>query len=937
MRLNMRVLSFVAVITLSASSLTVHAVAQQTVTSATVSVRVVDASGAVIPSVSITILNTDRNQNWTGTADAEGRYRFLLLPVGSYELKVEKPGFTTYTAKLALSVGQSLEVPVTLNVASLTEEIVVTEASGRIETERTQVANNIELREITTLPLNGRNYVDLALLVPAVSRTNTGNNERFAETSAVPGTGISVAGQRNLANGFVVDGLSSNDDAADLAGTFFSQEVIREFQVITSGGIAEFGRASGGIMNIVTQSGTNQWRGGLYGFFRNHRLDATNVFAPVDAGTGQRIKTALTQAQYGASLGGPLRKDRVFLFTNFEREDLNRSGYITISPANVAAINAVLDRIAYPSPRIATGAYPTGDNRTSFFAKIDFTLTPNNRLATRYSLYDISSPNARGIGGLSATSRGTSVADRDHSIALNDVATLSPTSFNELRFQFTRSRLKAPGNDLVGPAISISGVANFGASTSSPTGRDIDLVEVAEVYSITKGAHFFKVGGGFLDNRVNIAFPGSVYGTYSFTTLSNFQSGTYNTFGQAFGKEEWFQTNPNLGWFMQDEWRVHRNLTMNIGLRHDVSWMAADIKTRGKNFSPRFGLAYSPGDHRTVIRAGTGLYYDRVPLRAVANALRGAGVEYKTVSLQRTQVGAPVFPNKLAAFPQGTLFNLATIDPEIKNGYSLQANLQVERELFRRVSVALGYMHTRGLHIIMQRNLNVPTLSAAQDPLNLGRPNGNFANINQYSGQGDSYYDGMTVSVQHRASAWAIARFSYTLSKAIDNTGNAFFNGPQDNFNIRDDRGLSDNDQRHRITVSGQLAVPRRSNGGAWSKVFAGFQLSPIFTYASPYPFNIVTGGQTIQTTAARLPGVGRNTGLGFNYMNLDFRLNRQFRVRERIGLELMAEVFNALNRTNLQFPNNTWGTGATPVATFGKPTAANDPRQIQFGLRLTH
>src|SRR5262249_78112 len=150
------------------------------------------------------------------------------------------------------------------------------------------------------------------------------------ETSAVPGTGISVAGQRNLANGFVVDGLSSNDDAADLAGKFFSQEGIREFQVITSPGIAEYGRASGGIMNVVTQSGTNEWRGKLYGFFRNHRLDATNVFAPVDPATGQRIKTSLTQAQYGASIGGPLQKDRLFLFTNFEREDLHKSGYITI-------------------------------------------------------------------------------------------------------------------------------------------------------------------------------------------------------------------------------------------------------------------------------------------------------------------------------------------------------------------------------------------------------------------------------------------------------------------------------------------------------------------------------------------------------------------------------------------------------------------------------
>src|SRR5262249_32503842 len=160
-------------------------------------------------------------------------------------------------------------------------------------------------------------------------------------------------------------------------------------------------------------------------------------------------------------------------------------------------INAVLDRVGYTASRVATGAYPTGDNRSSYFGKADFTLTPDNRLATRYSLYDISSPNARGIGALSAASRGTIVADRDDSIALNDVATLSGTAFNELRFQFTRSRFKAPGNDLVGPAVGISGVANFGASTSSPTGRDIDLLEIVENYSITQGAHFFKTGGSF--------------------------------------------------------------------------------------------------------------------------------------------------------------------------------------------------------------------------------------------------------------------------------------------------------------------------------------------------------------------------------------------------------------------------------------------------------
>jgi hypothetical protein len=317
----------------------------------------------------------------------------------------------------------------------------------------------------------------------------------------------------------------------------------------------------------------------------------------------------------------------------------------------------------------------------------------------------------------------------------------------------------------------------------------------------------------------------------------------------------WFQTNPNIGWFIQDEWRPRRDLTINAGLRHDVEWLAAQIQTRSRNFGPRFGVAYAPANHKTVIRAGVGQYYDRIPLRAVANALRGAGTDYKSVSLQRTQAGAPAFPNKLSAFPAGTLFNLATIDRRIKNAYGLQANLQIERELSGRTSVSVGYMYARGLHIIMQRNLNVPTLTASQEPLNLGRPNPGYGNITQYSGQGDSYYNGMTVSVQERATRWATSRVSYTLSKAIDNTGNAFFNSPQNNFNLRDDRALSDNNQRHRLTVSGELSVPMNQSRGLLYRGFEGFRLSSIFTTSSPYPFNIVTGGQTIQTTAARLPG----------------------------------------------------------------------------------
>jgi outer membrane receptor for ferrienterochelin and colicin len=182
-----------------------------------------------------------------------------------------------------------------------------------IETVRTQVAETIRPAEISDLPLNGRNYLDLALLVPGVSPTNTASNQRFAETSAVPGQGISIAGQRNLSNSFVVDGMSANDDAADLTGTYYSEEVIDQFQVVTSGGIAEFGRSSGGVVNILTKSGTNDWRGSVYGFGRNQRFDARNPVAT--------SKDLLTQAQYGATLGGPLRRDQHFFSRTSNRQN----------------------------------------------------------------------------------------------------------------------------------------------------------------------------------------------------------------------------------------------------------------------------------------------------------------------------------------------------------------------------------------------------------------------------------------------------------------------------------------------------------------------------------------------------------------------------------------------------------------------------------------
>ncbi|HJU56307.1 MAG TPA: carboxypeptidase regulatory-like domain-containing protein [Pyrinomonadaceae bacterium] len=924
----LRALLLAALISSFASSV----LAQQTVTSATLGGRVEDSAGAAVSGALVTVTNLDTNQTQTATSDAEGRYRFAYLPAGPYELAVEHAGFEPLREKLTLTLGQALDVPLKLSVAGVTGNVNITTDVPLIEAARTQVAETVLPREIDALPLNGRNYLDLALLVPAVSRTNTGSNQRFAETSAVPGTGLSIAGQRNLNNGFIVDGLSANDDAADLAGTFYSQEVIREFQVVTSGGIAEFGRASSGVVNIITQTGTNTWRGRLYSFFRNQRLDARNPLAP--------RKDLLTQTQYGASLGGPIVRDRTFLFTNFEQTRRNDSNVITIAPFAVAAINNRLNQVGYGGPPIETGVVPGGFDSTNFFARVDHRINAANLFSARYSLYDISAVNSRTVGGLNSVSRGTSLADRDQTFAANNVTTLSPRAINEARFQFTRSRLSAPVNDSLGPAVNISGVASFGTATFSPLARAIDLYELVDNVSLQRGAHSLKAGVDFLYNRVDINFPGALQGVYTFTSLNNFLAGSYSSFQQAFGAPSQSQSNPNIGLFVQDEWRPRPDLTLNLGLRYDAQFLPDPIETDANNFAPRVGFAYSPGDRKTVVRASFGIYFDRVPLRATSNALQRDGTKYVVVQLSPTQAGAPVFPNVLAAQPTNLLTkpNVTRIDPEIENSYSQQLNVQIERELPWDSSLSVGYINLRGQHLILSRNVNVPRFPASAGVPNLGRPDPSFGNISRFESSGRSRYNALVVAFNKRATRWTSARVSYTFSKAIDDAGNFFFSSPQNNFDLSDERGLSDNDQRHRLTFSGSIQAPRADDASALRRALEGFELSYIFTYASALPFNILTGNdRNFDTNFNDRPvGVGRNTGRGFDYASLDLRLSRKFRLTERLGLEAIAEGFNVLNRANLQLPNNVFGTGSAPLATFGRPTAAGDPRQIQLGLRFS-
>ncbi|MCU1386389.1 MAG: hypothetical protein JWL71_5086 [Acidobacteria bacterium] len=910
----------------------------QTSASASVTGVVRDTSGLVMPGVTVDIRNHATNQVSEAITDGRGSFRLLYLPVGDYHLSAQVGGFTTTNVNLSLAVGDQIDVPIVMKPAGLVFIDTVTGDAPLIETRRTELASAITPREVDSLPLNGRNYLDLALLAPDVSRTNLRTTDRFAETSAIPGTGVSVSGQRNLNNNFVVDGLSANDDAADLAGMYLSQEVVREFEVVTSGGSAEFGRASSGTISVVTQSGTNRNAGRAYEFFRNDRFDARNPLAS--------RKDPLNQNQFGLTFGGPIVRDRTFWFGNLERTQQDRTGIVTIAPAAVGAVNAVLDGSGYRGPRITTGNFATGYTGNNAFLRVDHQAASGPRLQLRYNVYNVTSVNARNVGGLSDVSRGAGLDDTDHNAAASYLTTLSSGMINEARMQFTHSRLGAPVNDIVGPAVTIAGVATFGTATSSPTARDTDVVQAIDTLTIQHGAHLIKTGADVLYNRVNITFPGALQGSYTFQSLASYQRGIYSQYQQAFGVPSLLQSNPNLALFAQDEWRLRSDLTIDLGLRYDLQWLPQPITLDPNNVSPRIGMAYAPGDRKTVYRASAGVYFDRVPLRATSNAIQRDGTSYQTAVLSFGQGGAPVWPEVLPAFPAGVLVSISTINPDVQNQYNQQAAVQVERAIGPRLSAQAGYSYVRGHGILMSRNVNVPTLTAAQAAVlgvaNLGRPNPAFGNISQYDAIGDAWFNGLTVSLETRHAPWGGVRVSYTLSKAEDDAGNAFFQTPQTQNDVLADKGPSDNDQRHRLVVSGTIGD---STGAALRRALGGVQIGWVLSYGTALPFNIVTGADNNNDTTVndRPAGVGRNSGRMPCFSDLsrpcgtatfDMRISRALALSATNRIELMIEGFNLFNRANVVNVNNTIGNGATPSATFQQVTAVGDMRQLQLGIR---
>ena len=939
----MRPAALIVLLSLCLAVVPPGASAQETINHASLSGRVTDPQGGSVAGAEVRVRHTETNIKASAVTDQDGRFRFPFLRIGPYELVVAMPGFKPVTRSLRLGVGSAFDLPIGLEMAGVEARVTVSAEAPAVETARSQIAGTVSAAEVGSLPMNGRNFLDLALLVPGVSPTNVASTQLFAETSAVPGNGLSVASQRNLSNNFIIDGVSANDDAAGLSGIPISVDAVEQFQVVTSGGQAELGRALGGYVSVVTRSGTNVVRGSVYDFLRDDRFNAANPLL------GRKLP--MRQHQYGLTLGGPIVRDRTFFFASVERRDLSQSGLTTISAANLDAINARLAAVGYPGSKVATGVYPSPVHSTLGVAKVDHQ-AGGHQLSLRYNLYRVSADNSRGAGGLSAPSASAGLDDVDHALALSDTWALSGKTVNETRAQLVHGDLRALPTDPLGPAVSISGVASLGTLSGSPTRRVNTLAEIVDTLSHQAGAHALRAGVDFLYNDDTITFPRSLRGAYTFSSLANFLSGVYNNAGftQTFGNPVVAQTNPNLGVFVQDEWHAGSHLTVNAGLRYDLQFLQT-IRTDTDNVSPRLGLAWTPWDsRRTVIRGSVGRFYDRVPLRALANAILSAGnttdlarLQQTSVSLAPTQAGAPRFPDVLAApVPLVTLVNFTTMDRRMQNAHSTQASVEIEHQIGASTAVSAGYQYVRGADLIISINQNVPTCVAASSN-NGCRPNPGYANDSQYSPAARSTYHGLHLSLVQQPARWGSYRVSYTLSSAKDDVGEFFFSSPIDPFDLARDWGRSDDDQRHRLVVNGTLHTSPDPGQTPWTRITHGFQLSGTLQYYSALPLNITSGVITVQGTAGRpiVRGafIPRNAGQGPDFFAVNLRLSRTFPVRGRARLEALAEVFNLTNRENVVALNGNFGSGvypANPSAAFRQITAVGDPRSAQFGLRLT-
>ena len=939
--------------------------AQSQSTTGLIQGNVFDQNGAIVQGASVTIRNTETGFERTVTSNSDGFFSAPLLPLGKYEVAAESSGFSKTTLEnVVLNIGQTLSLRVELKAGSAGATVVDVTAEGDVvETSRTELNTLINSKAVENLPINRRDFSKFVQLTPGVSIVQGPDGDE-----------ITINGQKGIQNNFSIDGADANNPffgeqrGGQRPAFTVSLESIKEFQVVPVGASAEFGRSSGGFINAVTKSGTNQLTGSAFVFYRNQKLSSQNP----DAVKANLPTEDFRNYQFGANVGGPIVKDRAFFFVAYERNDGKSNKPNSIDPR---LVNIFRTRFNSTEQGII--------NRTNtadvVLGKVDFQFNKNNLLTVRHNYSRANQVNGTfdvPTWGISANGR---EANNSNSFITQLVTNVSANLLNEFRFQYAKENRPRFYD---GPDLPDTTIGTFDGSLSYRFGRPFFLpvpsndvrFQFTDNFTVIAGNHTVKFGADFNRVKNSQTFIGFARGRYIFAggTIDQAIQGFTNyinrvnanglalylqfapignrTVAEA-GTQQFVQFEPGI--YVQDNWNVRRNLTLNLGLRWEAQYQPDPItspqNTRysqflndprfpsdgtipdfKNGFQPRAGLSYSPGkDGKTAIRLGGGLFYARIPGLVVAGPRNTDGVIAGNIFFANFLCqggggkfgggglnGCPVFPGIIptAGF---TPFNpgIAVFERHFKNPQTIQFSASVERELVKNLSLTVAFNYAKTVHLTRFIDRGDGRLYGGTSPF--ARANGSgIGEIRSTESSGRSQFKGLSFIVNKRFSNRFQFQANYLLSydrSDDDNERDPFSFRYADPRNLTPEYGFSDRDQRHRFNAFATFNAPFDIN------------ISPIFQARSAQPTSVANRGtfpNIIQRNTLRLKN---------EFFSFDIRATKLFKFTERVSLEPIFEAFNIFNSRNQRsLPRPlTFNFDGTVSAGFG------EPRQVQLGLRF--
>ncbi|MDP2998067.1 MAG: TonB-dependent receptor [Bryobacterales bacterium] len=913
---------------------------------------VTDPAGLGVPGASVTAVLAERGTTRKVETNAQGSYVLPLLPIGAYEVSVEAQGFKVFRrSQIELTATENVRVDAQLALGSMAETVSVTAEAPLIDSRSSMIGTLIDSRRLPELPINGRNIIALASLLPGASQISA--PQTF--TGDRSGPTVSMSGGRGNQNLFLFDGAHFNAVFRNTGLNYPPPDALREVKVLSNSFTAEYGRNAGSIFNVVTRSGTNDLHASAWEFLRNHKLNARNFFAPSK-------KPQLIQNQFGATAGGPIRKDKLFIFGSWESLRVRPAALSTAAfPLTAAerggdfsssrtAVRDPLTGQAFPGNRIPSARFdpvaqkildpqmvplpnrpdgqlvtvsPEPQNNDQFLVRMDYNLG-RHTLEGRYN-YNLAKQ--RTSAGNVPTYLPLDTIAKVQSVTVGDMIVLRPNLLNEARLSFNRVRASVENlnpvhisqlgskfpifGPLVPPAITISGRVTLGSGSGADAITVNESLQFDDNVNWTKGSHTVKAGFQLLKLRYLNRGSFQTMGTFTFSGYATGNAAADFVLGKA---ESMTVASPLLEqaglqtstyYFVQDDWRIHPRLTLNLGLRYELAmpWVHPQdfwgtvrlgqqsqvIKTaplgmafpgdpgvpRGlvatdrNNFAPRVGFAWDPfGRGRTSVRGAYGIFYEAVNADIIQNTSQP--FRY-TVNINAPQslvdplAGQPPIP--LSVNMQNPAFvgvqTLFYPDSSLRTPYVQHYNLNLQHEVVKDLSVQVAYVGKGGRKLLMGLTTNpglaVPGIPLTAATLNQRRPIQPFGQLDKISSMANSRYNAMQMEVNKRFGGGFSLKGIYTFSRSIDMaSGTSLGAGVPYIFNLRTQIGVSDFQAKHIASFSwiwnlpGLKAAPAPVRG-----LLGNWQANGLVTTRSGLPVNIVIGRDTaLSGTTNQRPNV---------------------------------------------------------------------------------